>query len=242
MSLRLQPELSYPERLATFDGYWDDAEASARQLAATGHVYDRPPLEALEEGSRCISCAAFAPRVASVRILEGPVGDNVTGFERHPARGFNLHHPQCTYLQSRIPLEVRVESAGTGAQFVDLRSKFERMSTYQPPDSQEQSATTAAVQTCSFFTLPTELRLQIYSYVMPKLDAETKIVPLNYSGRILTETNLLATCHAIYDEAIEMIFSNITYRFATSKELYIFLRRIGHRGRQLLQTPLPSLC
>ncbi|KAF7198391.1 hypothetical protein HII31_00130 [Pseudocercospora fuligena] len=249
MSLRPQPELSYPERLATFEGYWHDAEATARQLAATGHVYDRPPLEALEEGSRCISCAAFVPRVASIRILEGPIGEHATGYEHHPARGFNLHHPKCIYLQSRIPLEVRVESAGTSAQFVDLKSRFERMSTYPSSMTREHTGTIATAQTSSFFSLPTELRLQIYSYIMPKLDSNSSIVALNDSGRILTETafkkigrrdttktNLLRTCHAIYDEAIDVIYSNITYRFVTSKVLYMFLRRIGHRGRQLLKS------
>ncbi|KXT08635.1 hypothetical protein AC579_6562 [Pseudocercospora musae] len=249
MSLRPPPELSYPERLATFEGYWDESEATARQLAATGHVYDRPPLEALEQGSRCISCAAFMPRVASVRILEGPISDNVAGHEYHPTRGFNLHHPKCTYLQSRIPFEVRVESARTSAQFEDLKSRFEWMSTYQSPNIRQQTGAAAAAQTSSFFTLPAELRLQIYSYIMPKLDGTTSIVALNDSGRVLrdtafkkigrrdtTTTNLLGTCHVIYDEAIDAIFSNITYRFATSKVLYMFLRRIGHRGRQLLKS------
>ncbi|KXS98498.1 hypothetical protein AC578_2621 [Pseudocercospora eumusae] len=249
MFLPPQPELSYPQRLATFEGYWDEAEATARQLAATGHVYDRPPLEALEEGSRCVSCAAFVPRFASLRILEGPIGENVAGYENHPARGFNLHHPKCIYLQTRIPLEVRVESAGASAQFGDLKSRFERMSTYQSINTRQRTTATAAAQTSSFFTLPTELRLQIYSYILPKLDSNTGIVALNDTGRILTETafkkkgrrdttktNLLGTCHAIYDEAIDVIYSNITYRFATSKVLYMFLRRIGHRGRQLLKS------
>ena len=50
---------TYAERLQTFEGLWDEYQAAARQLAAIGHVCDKPPLEALEAGSRCISCGMF---------------------------------------------------------------------------------------------------------------------------------------------------------------------------------------
>lgn len=252
MYSRTGPELSYPERLATFEGFWDHNEATARQLAATGHVYDRPPIEAMYESSHCISCKELTPRASSIKTLEGPMGRTDSDFSHHHAKGFSLHKPGCQFLQSRIPLEIHSETSASNPRIGDLKKRFERVSTSgtAQPVLPEWNDVNAKRQTSPIFSLPTEIRLQIYSYVLPSLESSTTIVPLNHdSGRIITaaglrkvgrrdttKINILSTCHLIYEEAVDMIFSNVTYRFDTSKVLYVFLRRIGSRGRQLLKS------
>jgi hypothetical protein len=105
-------------------------------------------------------------------------------------------------------------------------------------------------QTSSLFSLPTELRLQIYAQVLPHLDGVTEVVPLNRDSsrvitragfdktgpRDLTKHNILRTCRAINDEASDLLYSHTTFRFASSKNMYFFLRSIGQRSRQLVHS------
>ncbi|TKA31348.1 hypothetical protein B0A50_02193 [Salinomyces thailandicus] len=232
---------TYPDRLATFSGYWDDQEATARQLAAIGHVYDRPPLEAIEEGSRCSSCSNFVRRGLSARALEGDTGSYGESFEI-----FQFHRPHCIRLQVRIPLEPQATFGGLygGFRMQEMRSRWERK--IQPQIA--QTSRFHVGQTSSLFSLPTELRLQIYSMILPSLDHVTEIVPINRDSsrvvtrtgqektgpRDLTKSNLLRTCRAIHNEALDILYTNRTYRFANAKTLYLFLRAIGRAGRDLL--------
>ncbi|KAK0958406.1 hypothetical protein LTS16_010713 [Friedmanniomyces endolithicus] len=239
------PTLTYPERLRTFQDFWDDNEATARQLAAIGHVYDRPPLEALEEGSRCISCSQFVQRVWSVRILEGPMGSpnsHLDCFE-----DFQFHHTGCIHLQVRIPLEAQaifspLRSSGNGVADTEDWRKASR-TPHQQTNRQQQ------VQTSSLFTLPVELRLQIYALVLPQLDDVTEISSLKANRpriaamfdrkprlRDPTKTNLLRACQAIHSEALDLLYSKSTFTFDSCKTLYLFLRHIGVHGRGVLRS------
>jgi len=239
------PVLNYSERLHTFDGFWDDNLATANQLAAIGHVYDRPPLEALEEGSRCMLCSMFVRRELSVRALEGPISSShsyAEGFE-----SFTFHHPSCDRLQVRIPLEPQALLGGLyGFRMHDMRKRFEPIQFDHPISSHPRQH----LQTSSFFTLPLELRLEIYALILPSLTPIQEIVPLNNdSSRIvttqgctktgprdLTKPNLLRTCRAVHAEALDLLFTTTTYRFASSKVLYLFLRHIGRPGRERLRS------
>ncbi|KAK3110003.1 hypothetical protein LTR53_016162 [Teratosphaeriaceae sp. CCFEE 6253] len=219
----IQASLTYLERLQTFQGYWDDNEATARQLAAIGHVYDRPPLEALEEGSRCISCSQFTQREWSIRALEGPL--------------------------VRIPLEAEAVFPGLlgGHSVSEARARWEQRISHASPPPMAQPTRTRP-QSSPFFRLPTELRLQIYEMVLPKLDEATEITTLNGdSSRIVTRcahrkkaprdptmVNILSTCQAIHGEALDLLYTNRTYVFINCKVLYLFLRHIGAHGRALL--------
>ena len=60
---------TYDDRLKTFAGHWEDSMTAARLLAAVGHACDRPPVESLVDGSRCVSCGAFVSKDASERML-----------------------------------------------------------------------------------------------------------------------------------------------------------------------------
>lgn len=245
--------MSYPDRLATFQGFWDDHQATARQLAAIAHVYDRPPLEALEEGSRCISCSAFVRREHSIRALEGSVSSS--GSYEHGFENFVFHLPGCIRLQIRMPLDPQATMGGLhgGFRISDMRSRFERRSTAMPT---EAASGEERRQTSSLFSLPTELRLEIYSHVLPSLDSVTEIVPLNRdSARVVTKTgqektgprdltkaNLLRTCKAVHNEALDILYNLTTYKFistkilSATKTLYLFLRHIGKAGRELLRS------
>ncbi|KAK4548244.1 hypothetical protein LTR36_010114 [Oleoguttula mirabilis] len=237
--------MSYPDRLATFHGLWDDNRATATQLAATGHISDRPPLEALEEGSRCVSCSNFVRRELSICALEGSVGTSSAAHE-HAFGSFTLHHPGCIRLQVRIPLDLQATIGGShgGYRMQDMKSRWERrIAAHQaaPPRTQRP-------QTSSLFSLPTELRLEIYRHILPSLDSVTEIVPLNRdSARVVTKagqektgprdlskTNILRTCKAIHHEALDMLFATTTYQFGSTKLLYLFLRHVGSPGRSLL--------
>ncbi|KAI7366384.1 hypothetical protein KC354_g4180 [Hortaea werneckii] len=233
---------TYPDRLETFSGYWDDNEATARQLAAIGHVFDRPPLEAIEEGSRCVSCSCFVKKDLSIRALEG----NSTSNYEQSFKNFTYHRSGCIRLQVRIPLEPQATLGGLhgGFRMHELKSKWESRNQPQEPPLPRFHVG----QTSSLFSLPTELRLQIYSMILPALDDITEIVPINRDSarvvtksgqektgpRDLTKSNLLRTCKAIHNEALDLLFTNRVYRFANAKTLYLFLRAIGSTGRALL--------
>lgn len=243
MSRNSQLQTSYADRLATFRGYWFDDDATARQLAALGHVYDRPPLEALEQGSRCNSCGAFVRREDSVRAFQGCIADAPRIFE-----AIRLHYPECLHLQVRNPLDMNKPDSlpGGKSRFNALRRRFDR----QFGEAPERAVTLSRrAQKSPFFTLPTELRLEIYSMLMPRLDKVTAIVPLNAdTNRVITEAghsrrrardttkiNIMLTCRAIYEEALDILFSNTTFKFGSTKVMYLFLRHIGNYGRQLLK-------
>lgn len=238
--------LTYFERLATFSTFWDAHQAAARQLAAIGHVCDRPPLEALEEGSRCISCSNFVRRDLSIKALEGCIstarGEYGDGFQ-----SFYFHHPSCIRLQVRIPLDPQALLPGLhgGYRLNDVRSRFER----KKISSEGGASGRQSLQTSSLFSLPVELRLEIYAMILPKLDEVSEIVPLNRDSarvvtamgydkngpRNLTKANLLRTCRAIHNEALDLIYNRVTFQFASRKVMYLFLRHIGTRGRRLLK-------
>ncbi|KAK4552286.1 hypothetical protein LTR86_010456 [Recurvomyces mirabilis] len=241
----------YPERLRTFSGFWNEHEATARQLAAIGHVYDRPPLEAIEEGSRCVTCSQFVKRELSIRALEGSLGhhrnqegDYETGFG-----GFTFHFPNCERLQVKIPLDPQATLGGLygGQRIGDLRDRWESRSTR---NTQSTTPISQVLQTSPIFSLPTELRLEIYSRILPQLEEVTEIVSLHReSARVCTKTaltkanardysrtNLLRCCKFIHNEALDILYTNHTYRFGSSKTLYLFLRNVGHHGRQQLRS------
>lgn len=237
--------LTYAERLDTFQGYWDDHFTTARQLAAIGHVCDRPPLEGLEEGSRCITCSNFVKRELSTTAF----GDHETSARPYGEdfNNFNFHHPGCIRLQVRIPLDPQAILPGLhGVRINELKERWERRASGRPVPV----AGRRAPQKSSLFSLPTEIRLEIYSMILPRLDAVTDIVPLNRDSarvitamgyektgpRDLTKPNLLRTCRAANEEAMDILYSNITFRFTSTKVLYLFLRSIGKGGRQLIKS------
>ena len=246
MPLSISDTTAYPDRLATFHGFWDNHPATACQLAAIGHVYDRPPLEALEEGSRCVSCSKFVRRELSIRALEGSLGSSSTRDYDGAFEGFSFHHPSCIRLQVRIPLEPQATLGGLygGSRFQEMRSRWEQW--------QKVMSGAAPVmqrpQTSSLFSLPTELRLDIYSMILPSMDNVTEIVPINRDSsrvvtkmgqektgpRDLTKANLLRTCKAIHNEALDILYTRTTYQFGNAKILYLFLRHIGTAGREII--------
>nr|POF00959.1 hypothetical protein CFP56_20907 [Quercus suber] len=237
----------YPDRLATYHGYWDANIATARQLAAIGHVYDRPPLEAIEEGSRCVTCSSFVRKEMSVRAFEG--NPSTKSYSRG-FQGFQLHYPGCDWLSVRIPLEPQSVLGMYGGRINDMKNRFEKPKSVEVAHASPRADYAAAVQTNPLFSLPTEVRLQIYAYVLPSLAQTTRIQPLNSdSARIVTEegaakvgprdltkTNILCTCRLVHNEALDILFSGVTYQFPSSKVLYLFLRHIGSHGRSLLKS------
>ncbi|KAF2718583.1 hypothetical protein K431DRAFT_210955, partial [Polychaeton citri CBS 116435] len=110
-------------------------------------------------------------------------------------------------------------------------------------------------QSSSLFSLPPELRLEIYSMVLPRLESEVEIVQLNMDSmrvvtkagsekrrpRDLTKVNILATCLAVHNEALDHLYTKATFKFGSTKVLYLFLRHIGNHGRQLL-TGIDVVC
>ncbi|CAK4033657.1 Hypothetical predicted protein [Lecanosticta acicola] len=260
--------MTYPDRLATFSGYWDNHQTAARQLAALGHICDRPPIEAIEEGSHCISCNIFVPKAQSIRALEGPLCRTTSNGDNAPTIP-NLHHPNCLRLQVRIPLEnqtvltgslsgyhhhhqhhhhrIRNNHTTSGQDSIDKR---------HPPSSPPQHPNPQPQQS-PFFSLPTELRLQIYAYILPQMAPTTHMLPRTRDSTTLTthmayQQNLssssssshspstlplLSTCRAIHTEALPLLFPpTTTYRLPSTKEGYLFLRHLGHAGRQHLHS------
>lgn len=236
--------LSYTQRLQTFEGFWDDDLTTARQLAAIGHVCDRPPLEAIDEGSHCITCNAFVRRETSVRALSSSSGTYEGDFGH-----FNFHQPSCTRLQIRIPLEPQTQMGLYSYQMQYYRDKWERRIANQD----RPAVASRATQSSSLFNLPPELRLEIYKQILPELDDITQIVQLNRDSarlmtstgyhrtgpRILTKSNLLRTCRAVHDEASDLLYSHTVFKFygkEGTKVLYLFLRSIGQAGRDLIKS------
>lgn len=158
--MQTAPILSFATRLQSFVDQWPDNQTAARQLAALGHVCDRPPLESLEEGSRCIDCGLSIPKLRSVEVLEG----SMTSSSLH-----TFHKPKCTRLQIRTPLETN----RTTLDYSSLVDRWERRSRMWG-DSRSRPE---LPQTSGLFSLPTELRLQIYSYILPSISEVTEVVP-----------------------------------------------------------------
>lgn len=227
--------VSFATRLHTFEDQWPQHLTTARQLAALGHICDRPPLESLEEGSRCVDCGLFLPKQSSVDALEAPITSSSP---------VTFHYPKCTRLQIRMPLETSRETLN----YSSLVKRWEQRSRAKPPGTgrlQEE-----AHQTSGLFSLPTELRLQIYSYILPNPPDVTEIVPLHRdSPRVITKAgfdrpgprdktkaNLLLACKTIYLEALDLLYSNTTFKVDTTRSLYLLLRNIGHVGRQMLRS------
>jgi hypothetical protein len=167
-------------------------------------------------------------------------------------------------LQIRIPLEwqtISVDSRGvkTSLDFNTMRKRFETSNRDQTDLPEPRPPANTAPKT-NLFSLPVELRLQIYSLLLPRLPRVTSIVPLHRDSnrvvtlagrnrigqRDLTQTNLLATCKAIHHEALYFLFHKRVFRFeslssnnfnaTSSKTLYLFLRHIGARGRAELES------
>jgi hypothetical protein len=218
--------------------------AAARQLAAIGHVSDRPPLEALEEGSRCISCGIFVQKERSIRALGDVALDS--GSYNGEFSNFNFHRPECVRLQVRIPLEPQAMLAGL------YSNKFESLWTTWERRSSIRSASapmTKVSQSSSIFSLPTEIRLEIYAMILPSLEEETEIVSLNADSprvitkqgyektgpRDITKPNILCTCRTINEEAMDLIYAHTTFRFRSTKVMYLFLRSIGKAGRRSIK-------
>ncbi|EMC93508.1 hypothetical protein BAUCODRAFT_95278, partial [Baudoinia panamericana UAMH 10762] len=224
--------MNYTERLATFQGFWDEDDDTARQLAASGHVYDRPPLEALEQGSRCIICGQFVRRDSSIVALSSTPGFETTLWENYHAsssKNFTFHHPRCPMEQCRMPLEPRATMPGfygdRGTKALPrqwYRRKDRLPSSFDPPTKRQASP---------FFALPVELRLTIYTMVLPQLGNAANVP---WSERV-TEINILRTCAQIRNEALDVLYTGHTFKFANCKTLYMFLRNIGKNGRDLLQ-------
>lgn len=224
---------SFATRLHSFEDQWPDHQTTARQLAALGHVCDRPPLESLEEGSRCVDCGLFIAKQPSVEALEGSITSSSP---------LTFHKPKCARLQIRMPLE----ASRATLDYSFLVDRWEQRSRAIPPGSRIQAEVR---QKSGLFSLPTELRLEIYSYILPSLSDITEIVPLHRdSPRMITKTgfdrpgrrdktkaNLLLACKAIYLEALDLLYSNTIFKINTTRTLYLFLRNVGHVGRQMLR-------
>lgn len=239
-------QLTYSERLETFEGFWDIDFATARQLAAIGHICDRPPLEALDEGSHCITCSAFVKRGVSVKALGGgPLSHSYE--DDYSSVGF--HHSGCTRLQVRIPLEPQSHMGLYGFRMQDVRAKWEKRIAAQ----KRTAPSSRVIQSSSLFSLPTELRLEIYKQILPELEAVTSILQLNRdSARVITsvgsqktgprdttKANILLTCRAVHEEAIDILYSHTAFKFYGrdgTKILYLFLRSIGQSGRDLIKS------
>lgn len=254
---------TYDLRLSTFAGYWDQHDAAARQLAAIGHVYvtipgssiesginklkrlrsryDRPPLARLEEGTRCISCSAFVRRELSVQALQGAIPTCGSYTHKSVMEKFNFHDCSCQRLQLRIPLN-------PAASYRTLQTNDTLKEARQRRLASTADNTSRIGQGTPLLALPAELKHEIFSQVLPKLERVTEIVLLSRdSNRVITKKgderglrstanrNLLGACRTIHREALDLFYSNVTYRFTNSKVLYLFLRNIGVSGRQLLK-------
>ena len=243
-TMTIRSTTTYAERLRTFEGFWDEHQTAARQLAAIGHVCDRPPLETLEEGSRCVSCSVFVRKDRSIKAL-GDVAISATSYSEE-FKEFNFHHHGCIRQQVRIPLEPQTLFAGLYSyRFENVRSKWERRSaarhTSMPMERLPQRS--------SLFSLPTEIRLEIYAMILPAFERETEIVTLNgESARVvtrqgyektgprdITKSNILRTCRAVNEEAMDLIYSHTAFKFDSTKVMYLFLHSVGQAGRRLIK-------
>jgi hypothetical protein len=227
--------ISFATRLHTFQDQWPTHQTAALQLSALGHVCDRPPLESLEEGSRCIDCGLFLPKQPSIEALEGPLT---------LSSPLTFHKPKCPRLQFRMPLE----TSRATLDYSSLVNRWEQRTRAAAPSGSRSQAEVR--QRSGLFSLPTELRLQIYSYILPSLAEVTEIVPLHRdSTRIITragfsrpgprdqtKANLLLSCKAIYLEALDLLYSHTTFKTDSTRTLYLFLRNIGVVGRQMLRS------
>lgn len=260
--------LSLPERLQSFEDYWDDDEAAARQLAAIGHVYDRPPLAALEEGTYCISCGAFAKRTDSVPTLQGSLFKGPSRREIGP-KTFSFHHSTCLRLQLRIPLEIHTSPGLLGRLMQSglqlscsswsprllgglVKSHGNRENPVSPCQREEGSTdiSVPSSQSHPLSNLPAEIRAEIYTLIMPRMEPVTTIVTTNREGTRLTtwagsrnlrvdapsKLNLLRSCRAIHEDARDVLFHATTFKLDSTRLLYLFLRHIGAHGRQLLRS------
>jgi hypothetical protein len=225
--------ISFATRLHSFEDQWPHHQTTARQLAALGHVCDRPPLESLEEGSRCIDCGLFLPKQPSIEALEGSLTSSSP---------LTFHKPKCPRLQIRMPLE----ASRATLDYSSLIDRWEQRSRSTPSSSRTHPE---LPQQSGLFSLPTELRLQIYTYILPNLSNTTEIVPLHRDSSLTitkagfdrpgrrdkTKANLLLACKAIYLEALDLLYSNTTFKLDATRTLYLFLRNIGAVGRQMLR-------
>ena len=248
---------TYPDRLATFLGpsnypLWQHNLATARSLAALGHVYDRPGIEAIEEGSRCVACVEFVRRETAVRALEGPGGVRYeAGFD-----GARFHRARCEFLQIRVPLEPQAVLPGLYGGDVALGGRRRVREGWEERVGRERLGNRAAKPTegsvqsgTGLFSLPTELRLQIYEYVLPRLEPLEPMEQLHRDSPCLvtqagrtkpgrldkTRTAILQTCRTIRNEALDLLFARRTFSLHSAKALYLFLRQIGQSGRDRIQ-------
>lgn len=157
----------------------------------------------------------------------------------------SAHYPNCIRWQTRIPLDTRTHHSTTDSLYGESRI-LDMKRVFEP----ETPKTATTPQHSSLFVLPTELRLEIYSMIMPVMDAVTDIVPLNRdSSRVVTKMgftktsrrdtskcNILRTNRAVYEDAHDILFANTTYKFDSTRVLYLFLRNIGSHGRQLIKS------
>jgi hypothetical protein len=238
--------LSLPERLLSFEGYWDEDEATARQLAAIGHVYDRPPLAALDEGTYCISCGAFVRREDSITSLQESIFKAPTRRE-NVTKTFAFHKSNCIRLQLRIPLELQT---APGRLHSLVHSSHGPYPGSQVTKLDNLSCGVREARSHPLLALPTEIKMQIYSMIMPAMDRFTTIIATDREGtclstlssfeerrlHILRRLHLLRTCSSIYDDARDIFFHATTYKFESSRVMYLFLRHIGSHGRQLLRS------
>lgn len=183
-----------------------------------------------------MDCGHFLPMETSVSALESSlvITNSLLTF----------HEPKCPRLQLRMPLE----ATRSTLDYSSLVSRWEGRSHQSPrptPTSTTTQPSTSRPQTSPLFTLPTELRLQIYSYILPSVSAQTEIVPLHRDSprtitkqgfsrpgpRDKTKANLLLTCKTIYSEALDLLFRATVFKLDTTRALFLFLRNIGPVGR-----------
>jgi hypothetical protein len=239
--------LSLPERLLSFEGYWNEDEATARQLAAMGHVYDRPPLAALEEGTYCISCNAFVKREDSIATLQESLFKKSSRRDSGP-KTFKFHHATCMRLQVRIPLDIHTSPGQLAHHF--KHDNWSHRLEQQTPMVDSTNTTLSKVEGYRLLALPTEIKMQIYSMIIPTMDRVTSITAADREGTRLStphsvqqpchdnesSLHLLRSCRAILYDAQDVLFHATTYRFESTKLMYLFLRHIGSHGRQLLRS------
>jgi len=185
-----------------------------------------------------MDCGHFLPMATSVSALESSlvITNSLLAF----------HEPKCTRLQLRMPLEATRSAALDYSSLVDRWERRSHPTSPTPSSSTSHHPQPSLPQTSHMFRLPTELRLQIYSYILPSVSALTEIVPLHRdSPRTITKTgfsrpgprdktkaNLLLACRAIYTEALDLLFRNTVFKLDTTRALFLFLRNIGPVGRQ----------
>ena len=239
-----------------------------------GHIADRPPIEAIEEGSHCISCNIFLPKEDALRALEGPLCRNHVNGDGMPTVP-NLHHPNCGRLQVRIPLEGRTVLTGSWSSYRSIRRESSRMeededddeaedddggkedATQTRHDSKKPLASSSNPQS-RLLSLPTELLLEIASYIFPAFPSELQIMPLARDSPHLTAyprlryppqpdslpstmllssfLSLLATSRSLHNTLLPLLYPpSTTFAFASSSTLYLFLRQISHAGRRALR-------